>query len=65
VPEHIVLDAPGGSVRRVHHVFVYPRDEDTGEPYEELQVVGAPFAAWLDAFGLDWLGRAAAGAVHR
>jgi hypothetical protein len=112
--EHIVLDAPDGVVRRVHHVFVYPRDEDTGEPYMEgeptltgvapadataersgdpgalvdgpqaraavarlygvpaevmeaaairaidahegLCTVGEPFAMWLDALGLRWIG---------
>lgn len=110
--EHLVLDAPGGQLRRVHHVFVYPRDEDTDEPYmdaeptltevpaagpsessapgalvdgpraraaaaglygvaaervekataeaalahRELQIIGGPFEAWLDAFGLVWIG---------
>jgi hypothetical protein len=111
--EHIVLDAPAGQVRRVHHVFVYPRDEDTNEPYleaeptltgipaasapeptddpgavvdgpqaraaaaalygvgiaqveaaaikairahEDLQIIGAPFSPWLDAFNVAWIG---------
>jgi hypothetical protein len=37
--EHIVL-APGDRrLRRVHHVFVYPRDEDTGEPYVEAEPI--------------------------
>jgi hypothetical protein len=119
--EHIVLDAPGGQVRRVHHVFVYPRDEDTNEPYlegeptltevpaasppepgddpgalvdgpqarvvaarlyevpserveaaavkaahahESLQIVGAPFSPWLDAFNLAWVGGTGGRAVR-
>jgi hypothetical protein len=33
--EHIVLAAVDRQPRRVHHVFVYPRDEETGEPYVE------------------------------
>jgi hypothetical protein len=33
--EHIILDGRGGTVRRVHHIYVYPRAEDTGELYIE------------------------------
>lgn len=115
--EHIVLAPVGGLVRRVHHVFVYPRDEDTNEPYVEaeptltevppaelpepsddpgalvdgqasrtalarlfdvpvqrleaaaaeaasahegLQIIGAPFEAWLGALDLPWIGESGA-----
>ncbi|GAB1639811.1 hypothetical protein [Krasilnikovia sp. MM14-A1259] len=33
--EHIVLVTVDGEPRRVHHVYVYPRDAETGEPYVE------------------------------
>jgi len=124
---HVVLDAVDGRVRRVHHVFVYPRLEENGEPYTDesdpsltdvpaalsdqipsggdvgvwpadpgglvdgpgpraalaalygvpverveaaavaaprghdgLQIVGAPFSAWLEALDLPWIGHSGA-----
>jgi hypothetical protein len=44
--EHIVLDARGGTVRRVHHIYVYPCDEETGEPYLDgaPSLTGVPLA---------------------
>jgi hypothetical protein len=37
--EHLVLAFLDGRLRRVHHVFVYPRDEETGEPYVEAEPI--------------------------
>lgn len=120
--EHVVLTRDeAGTVHRVHHVFVYPYDDESdeyvldGEPsmtdvpaapgagpgttpgallddtaaramtadlfgvsaasmrsaadraaqaHEELEIVGGPPSAWLDAFGLAWVGSAGGGALN-
>ncbi|KUL30941.1 hypothetical protein [Actinoplanes awajinensis] len=45
--EHLALGLVDGRPHRVHHVYIHPRDDETGEPFDE----GEPTSTDIPALG--------------